>query len=125
MWHLAALRDCKLPKAVMAHVENPGRCLSQKKCTEGSLSHCRSSLRHVRLSLIPRTTAPQASLSSISQSLLKFMFIESIQSDRIISSSVDPFSSCPQSFPASGSFPVSGLFPLGGQNIGASALLQE
>ena len=38
-----------------------------------------------------------------------------------ISSSVVPFSSCPQSFPASGSFPVSGLFTSGGQNIGASA----
>ena len=39
-----------------------------------------------------------------------------------ISSSVVPFSSCPQSFPASGSFPVSQLFASGGQNIGASAL---
>ena len=31
----------------MAHVGNPGRCLSQRKCTEGSLSHCCSSLRRV------------------------------------------------------------------------------
>ena len=31
------------------------------------------------------------------------------------------FSSCPQSFPASGSFPVSQLFASGGQSIGASA----
>ena len=38
-----------------------------------------------------------------------------------ISSSVDPFSSCPQSFPASGSFPVSQLFASGGQSIGVSA----
>ena len=38
-----------------------------------------------------------------------------------ISSSVVPFSSCPQSFPASGSFPVSQLFVSGGQSIGASA----
>ena len=38
-----------------------------------------------------------------------------------ISSSVAPFSSCPQSFPASGSFPMSWLFPSGGQSIGASA----
>ena len=37
-----------------------------------------------------------------------------------ISSSVTPFSSCPQSFPASGSFPVSWLFTSGGQCIGAS-----
>ena len=33
-----------------------------------------------------------------------------------------PFSSSPQSFPASGSFPVSQLFASGGQSIGASPL---
>ena len=38
-----------------------------------------------------------------------------------ISSSVVPFSSCLQSFPASGSFPMSCLFPSGGQSIGASS----
>ena len=38
-----------------------------------------------------------------------------------ISSSAVPFSSCPQSFPASGSFPMSQLFPWGGQSIGVSA----
>ena len=38
-----------------------------------------------------------------------------------ISSSVVPFSSCPQSFPASGSFLVSQLFAWGGQIIGVSA----
>ena len=34
---------------------------------------------------------------------------------------VVPFSSCPQSFPASGSFPMSQLFSSGGQSIGVSA----
>ena len=38
-----------------------------------------------------------------------------------ILSFVTPFSSCPQSFPTSGSFPVSQLFTSGCQNIGASA----
>ena len=38
-----------------------------------------------------------------------------------ISSSVVPFSSCPQSFPASGSFQMSHLFTSGGQSIGVSA----
>ena len=38
-----------------------------------------------------------------------------------ISSSVIPFSSCPQSFPASGSFPMSQLFASGGQSIGVAA----
>ena len=38
-----------------------------------------------------------------------------------ISFPVTPFSSCPQSFPASGSFPISWLFATVGQSIGASA----
>ena len=38
-----------------------------------------------------------------------------------ISSSVAPFSSCPQSFPASGSFQMSQFFIWGSQRIGASA----
>ena len=43
-------------------------------------------------------------------------------SDAIVSSSVVPFSSCPQCFLESGSFPMSWLFTSGGQSIGASAL---
>ena len=39
-----------------------------------------------------------------------------------ISSSVVPFSFCPQSLPASQSFPMSQLFAWGGQSIGVSAL---
>ena len=39
-----------------------------------------------------------------------------------ISSSVVPFFSCPQSFPASGDFPMSQLFTWGSQSIGVSAL---
>ena len=39
-----------------------------------------------------------------------------------ISSSVIPFSSCPQSLPVSGSFPMSQLFAWGGQSTGVSAL---
>ena len=38
-----------------------------------------------------------------------------------ISSSIVPFSSCPQSFSLSGSFPMSSLFSSGGQSIGALA----
>ena len=40
---------------------------------------------------------------------------------QIVSSSVVPLSSRPQSFPASGSFLMSQLFASGGQNIGVSA----
>ena len=39
-----------------------------------------------------------------------------------ISSSVIPFSSCPQSLPASESFPMSQLFAWGGRSTGVSAL---
>ena len=39
-----------------------------------------------------------------------------------ISSSVVPFSSCPQSLPASESFPMSQFFKWGGQSTGVSAL---
>ena len=41
--------------------------------------------------------------------------------DSTISSSAVPFSSCPQSLPASGSFQMSQLFASGGQSIGVSA----
>ena len=65
--------------------------------------------------------ACQASLSiTNSQGLPKLMSIESVM-HLTISSSVIPFSSCPQSFPASGSFQMSQLFTSGGQNIGVSA----
>ena len=74
---------------------------------------------HIRLSMTPWTAAHQASLSlTISQSLPKFISIESLMPS--ISSSATFFSSCPQSFPASGSLPVSWLFASGGQRIGAS-----
>ena len=39
-----------------------------------------------------------------------------------VSSSIVPFSSCPQSLPASESFPMSQLFAWGGQSTGVSAL---
>jgi len=41
--------------------------------------------------------------------------------DPTISSSVIPFSSCLQTFPASGSFPMSQFFASGGRSIGTSA----
>ena len=70
----------------------------------------------------PWTAARQVALSfTISKSLLKIRSIES-WCHPTISLSVAPFSSCLQSFPASGSFPVSWFFPSGGQSIGVSAL---
>ena len=79
------------------------------------------SLSHVWLFMAPWMAASQASLSfSISWSLLKLMSIESVMSSHHLILCC-PFSSCPQSFPASGSFPMSWLFESGGQSIGASA----
>ena len=71
-------------------------------------------------SATPWTVACQAPLSStISQSLLKFMFIESLMlSNHLIL--CHPFF-CLQSFPASDSFSMSWLFESSGQSIGASA----
>ena len=74
-------------------------------------------LSSVQLFATPWTEAHQASSSfTISLSLLKLMSIESM-----MPSSITLYSSCPQSFPASGSFPMSWLFTSGGQSIGASA----
>ena len=87
---------------------------------ESSISSVQS-LSHVRLFVTPWTAAHQASLSiTNSRSLLKLMSIELVIPSTI-SSSVTPFSSCLQSFPASESFPRSQFFASGAQNTGISA----
>ena len=79
-------------------------------------------LSRIRLFVTPWTAAGQASLSITNyRSLLKLMSIDSV-CHPAISSSVVPFSSCPQSLPASGSFKMTQLFAWGGQSIGVSAL---
>ena len=79
------------------------------------------SLSPVWLFETPWTAARQASLSiTNSRSLLQPMSIKSVTCPPAISSSVVPFSSCPQSLLASGSFPMSQLFTWGGQSIGVS-----
>ena len=88
-------------------------------------------IRHVLLlfshSVVSNSLQPHGLYSTpgfpsftISQSLLKLKSIESVMPSNI-SSSVTPFSSCPQSFPASGSFLMSQFFASGGQSIGVSA----
>ena len=77
-----------------------------------------------RVQLFPTlwTTIPQASLTfTVSWSLLKFMFIESMMPSNLLILCRPPFSSCPQAFSASGSFPMSWLFASGGQSIRTSA----
>ena len=78
------------------------------------------SLSRMWLFATPWITARQASLSiTNSQSLLKLMPIELVMPSSHLILYL-PFSSCPQSLPASGSFPMSQLFPSGGQSIGVS-----
>ena len=78
---------------------------------------------HVRLFVTSWTVARQASLSfTISWSMLRLMPIESMLPSKLFTL-YHPFSSCPQSFPASGLSPVSCLYTSGGQSIGASALV--
>ena len=79
------------------------------------------SLSHVRRFVTSWIAARLASLSiTNSRSPPKPMSI-SQWCRPTISSPVIPFSSCLQSFPASGSFPMSQLFTSGGQTIGVSA----
>ena len=78
-------------------------------------------LSRARLFVTPWITADQASLSiTNSRGLPKLMSI-SWWYHPAISTSVVPFSSCPQSLPASGSFPMSQLFTWSCQSIGVSA----
>ena len=79
------------------------------------------SLSCVQLFATPWTAAHQASLSiTNSQGFFRLMSIESVMpSNHLVL--CRPFSSCPQSFPASRSFLMSQFFPSGGQSIGVSA----
>ena len=101
-----------------------------------------ASIRHNQLvQFISQFSVSQFSLSVVSDSLwphglqhtrlscpspTRGAFSNSWPSSRwchpTLSSSVAPFSSCLQSFPASGSFPMSQFFTSGGQSIGASTL---
>ena len=75
----------------------------------------------IQLFATPWTAACQAPLSfTISQSLLRFMSIESVMLPNCLIF-CHPLLLLPQSIPASGYFPMSQLFASGGQSIGASA----
>ena len=78
----------------------------------------------VQLFSTPWTAARQASLSITTSRACSNSCPLSSWCHPTISSSVVPFSSCLQSFLASGSFPMSQFFTSGGQSIGASASFQ-
>ena len=92
-----------------------------EKNHRGTFSSVQFSCSVVSDSVTPQTAVRQASLSiTNSRSLLRLMSTE-WWCHPTISSSVGPFSSCLQSFPASGSFQMSHFFTSGGQSIIASA----
>ena len=91
------------------------------KCCNSTISQSVQSLSHVRF-LWPhglqhvRLPCPSPTPRACSSSCPSSWWCHST-----ISSSVVPFSSCLQSFPASGSFPISQFFASGGQSTGVSA----
>ena len=82
----------------------------QFSCSVVSDSLRPHALRHVRLPCPSPTPGAYSNSCPLSQ-----------WCHPTVSSSVVPFSSCLQSFPASGSFPMSRFFTLGSQSIGVSA----
>ena len=80
------------------------------------------SLSRVRLFATPWIAAHQASLSTPTPGVHSDSRPSSQWCHPAISSSVIPFSSYPQSLPASQSFPMSQLFASGGQSTGVSTL---
>ena len=78
-------------------------------------------LSHVWLFATPWTAAHQAPLVLYHLLKLAQTHVHRVGAAiQLFSSSVIPFSSCPQSFPASGSFLISRFFASGGQSTGVS-----
>ena len=86
-----------------------------------SVSQSLQSLSRVQLFATPWIAARQASLSITNSQSFPNPCPLSRWCHSTISSSVVPFSSCPQSFPTSGFFQMSQLFSSGSQSIGVSA----
>ena len=85
---------------------------------QNSLFHCCSVAQSGRLFAVPWTVACRLPCPSPSPRACSNSCPVMPSTHPIL---CRPFSSCPQSFPASGSFPMSWLFTLGGQSIGALA----
>ena len=106
------------------YVSKSGRPSSGHRTEQFNSVHFSSvqSLTCVQLFVIPWTIARQVSQSAPTPGVYPNSCPLSPWCHPTISSSVIPFSSCLQSFPASGSFPMSQLTTLGGQSFGVSAL---
>ena len=79
------------------------------------------SLSRVWLFETPWIAAPRPPCPSPTPGVYSNSCLSSQWCHPAISSSVIPFSSCPQSLPVPGSLPMSQLFPSGGQSTGVSA----
>ena len=90
--------------------QNSDCCLAQFSCSVVSNSLQPQGLQHSRLPY------PSPSPRACSNSCPSSRWCHSTNT-----TSVEPFSSCLRSFPASGSFPMSQFFASGGQGIGVSA----
>ena len=113
MWN-AGLDDLK------ARIKTAGRNISNLRYFR-YVGQSVQLLSHVWLFATPWTAALQASQSVTNSRSLFNSNPSSRWCHRTISSSVIPFSSCLQSFPASGSFLTSQFFASGGQRFGISA----
>ena len=91
------------------HTRSPCTPLSSVQ----SLSHVRLFATHELQHARPPCPSPTPRVHSNSHPSIQWCHLA-------ISSSVVPFSSCPQYFPESGSFQMSEVFPSGGQSIGVS-----
>ena len=114
----AALQVDSLP---LCHLWSPVNWDLDVKWHVGNQFSSIQSLSHVWLFAAPWTAAWQASLPSSTTSAYSNSRPLDLWCHPVISSSVIPFSSRIQSFPASGSFQMSQFFESGGQSIGVSA----
>ena len=104
------------------HVVFQKKRLTMHSCFSSFLSVSSGQLlSHVQLFVTPWTIACQASMSIINSRACSNSCPLSLWYHPTISSSVIPYSFCPQSFPALGSFPMNQFFSSGDQRIGVSA----
>ena len=113
-WNCAICRDVDGPRDCQSKV-------SQKEKNKYCISSVQS-LSCIQLSMTPWTAARHASLSITSSGVHPNPCPSCRWCHPAISSSVITFSSCPQSFPASGAFQTGQLSASGGESIGVSAL---
>ena len=107
-------KNCKMATG------EPIKCLREIERLLTAISSVQS-LSSVRLFVTPWTAAARPPCPSPTPGVHPNPCPLSQWCHLTISSSVVPFSSCPQSFPASGSFQMSQLFATGSQSIGFSA----